>query len=184
MCDRTDHGDNHHSGSHHDNASARGRSQPSATTGLGRNTNSGPSAGLCLDNRLLAMDWHHLPVGAGHLGRPTTTKRSLGRRPLGVASRRLGVDSRPLAITVAQRADSVRGERLALVLHQSRILAKISGATIVASDSIMNRGVSTLNFPHVIFSLGTAPEYEPKLVVESLIWQKKPHSGTGVLTTS
>src|SRR5262249_5707808 len=75
-------------------------------------------------------------------------------------------------------------EHLALVLHQPRILAKISGATIVASDSIMNRGVSTLNFPHVIFSLGTAPEYEPKLVVESLIWQKKPHSGTGVLTTS
>ena len=26
--------------------------------------------------------------------------------------------------------------------------------------------------------------YEPKLVVESLIWQKYPHSGTGMLTTS
>jgi len=174
MCDRTDHGDNHHyhTGSHHHNASARGRSQPAATTGLGRNTNSGPQAGLFLDNRLLAMDWHHLPVGAGLLGRPPTTKRSLGRRPLGVASRRLGMDSRPLAITVAQQANSVRGEHLALVLHQPRILAKTRGATIVASDSIMNRGVSTLNFPHVIFSLGTAPEYEPKLVVESLIWQK------------
>jgi hypothetical protein len=39
--------------------------------------------------------------------------------------------------------------------------ANISGATIVASDSMMKRGVSTLNLPHVIFSLGTAPEYEP-----------------------
>ena len=36
--------------------------------------------------------------------------------------------------------------------------AKISGATIVASDSMMNFGVSTPSFPHVIFSFGTAPE--------------------------
>jgi hypothetical protein len=56
--------------------------------------------------------------------------------------------------------------------HQPKTLAKTSGATIVASDSITKRGVSTFNFPHVIFSLGTAPEYDPKLVVESLIWQK------------
>jgi len=56
--------------------------------------------------------------------------------------------------------------------HQPKTFAKTSGATIVASDSITNRGVSTFSFPHVIFSLGTAPEYDPKLVVESLIWQK------------
>jgi hypothetical protein len=56
--------------------------------------------------------------------------------------------------------------------HQSKIFAKTNGATIVASDSITNRGVPTFSFPHVIFSFGTAPEYEPKLVVESLIWQK------------
>ena len=56
--------------------------------------------------------------------------------------------------------------------HQPRILAKMRGVTIVASDSMMNFGVSTLSFPHVIFSFGTAPEYDPKLVVESLIWQK------------
>src|SRR4029077_7957483 len=68
--------------------------------------------------------------------------------------------------------------------HQPKIFAKTNGATIVASDSITNRGVSTFSFPHVIFSFGTAPEYEPKLVVESLIWQKYPHSGTGMLTTS
>ena len=53
--------------------------------------------------------------------------------------------------------------------YQPKILAKMSGVTIVASDSIMNFGVSMFSFPHVIFSLGTAPEYEPKLVVESLI---------------
>jgi hypothetical protein len=41
-----------------------------------------------------------------------------------------------------------------------------------ASDSITWLGVSTPNFPHVIFSFGTAPEYDPKLVVLSLIWQK------------
>src|SRR5204862_7677340 len=53
--------------------------------------------------------------------------------------------------------------------YQSKTLAKINGATIVASDSMMNFGVSILSLPHVIFSFGTAPEYDPKLVVESLI---------------
>ena len=37
----------------------------------------------------------------------------------------------------------------------------MSGATMVASDSMMNRGVSIPNFPQVIFSFGTAPEYDP-----------------------
>ena len=60
----------------------------------------------------------------------------------------------------------------AVCVYQPRTFAKISGATIVASDSIINFGVSTLSFPQVIFSLGTAPEYDPRLVVESLIWQK------------
>jgi hypothetical protein len=59
-----------------------------------------------------------------------------------------------------------------VVGHQPKTFAKTKGATIVASDSMTNRGVSTFSFPQVIFSLGTAPEYEPKLVVESLIWQK------------
>ena len=62
--------------------------------------------------------------------------------------------------------------RAAMPAHQPKTFAKTSGATIVASDSITNRGVFAFNFPHVIFSLGTAPEYDPKLVVESLIWQK------------
>src|SRR5690606_2547123 len=38
---------------------------------------------------------------------------------------------------------------------------KMSGATMVASLSTMWRGVSGPSFPHVIFSLGTAPEEEP-----------------------
>ena len=42
--------------------------------------------------------------------------------------------------------------------YQPKTQAKINGATMVASDSMTNRGVSTLSFPQVIFSLGTAPE--------------------------
>ena len=49
---------------------------------------------------------------------------------------------------------------------------------MVASDSTMNLGVSLSNFPQVIFSLGTAPEYEPYEVVESEIWQKYAQNGT------
>ena len=37
----------------------------------------------------------------------------------------------------------------------------MSGATIVASDSMMNLGVFASSLPQVIFSFGTAPEYEP-----------------------
>ena len=36
--------------------------------------------------------------------------------------------------------------------------AKMSGTTIVASDSMRNFGVSRASLPQVIFSLGTAPE--------------------------
>jgi hypothetical protein len=45
--------------------------------------------------------------------------------------------------------------------YHPRILAKISGATIVASDSITNIGVSLVSLSQVIFSFGVAPEYEP-----------------------
>ena len=107
------------------------------------------------------MDWNHVCVGAGDLGKPAKTSRSLGGRPLGASLQRLGVDSRTLAVT-----DPAENP------HQPRTLAKMRGTTIVASDSIIYFGVSTLSFPQVIFSLGTAPEYDPKLVVESLIWQK------------
>lgn len=50
-----------------------------------------------------------------------------------------------------------RVERIASRRYDSRMYEKISGATIEASDSITNRGVSMLNLPQVIFSLGTAP---------------------------
>jgi hypothetical protein len=42
--------------------------------------------------------------------------------------------------------------------YQPSTWAKISGATIVASDSTMNFGVSIPSLPQVIFSFGTAPE--------------------------
>src|SRR5215472_891791 len=53
-----------------------------------------------------------------------------------------------------------------------RMYANISGATIEASDSMTNRGVAASSLPHVIFSLGTAPLYDPYDVVLSEIWQK------------
>ena len=120
-----------------------------------------PGPGIRLDTRLLAMDRNDLCVGAGILGSPSKTSRSLGGRSLGASLQRVGMGRRSLAI-----ADTAENR------HQPRTLAKMRGATIVASDSMMNFGVSTLSFPHVIFSFGTAPEYDPKLVVESLIWQK------------
>lgn len=43
---------------------------------------------------------------------------------------------------------------------------------MVASDSTINFGVLISSLPQVIFSLGTAPEYDPYEVVESEIWQK------------
>ena len=51
--------------------------------------------------------------------------------------------------------------------YSPNIQEKINGATIVASLSTINFGVSASNLPQVIFSLGTAPEYEPYEVVES-----------------
>ena len=48
--------------------------------------------------------------------------------------------------------------RLQFENYCPRIHANISGATIDASLSTMNFGVSIPNFPQVIFSLGTAPE--------------------------
>ena len=56
--------------------------------------------------------------------------------------------------------------------YQPKIQANINGATMVASLSTINFGVCISNLPQVIFSFGTAPEYDPYEVVESLIWQK------------
>ena len=68
--------------------------------------------------------------------------------------------------------DAPRERQARVRVYQPRTFANTSGATMVASDSIINRGVVERSLPHVIFSFGTAPEYDPKLVVESLIWQK------------
>ena len=46
---------------------------------------------------------------------------------------------------------------------------RISGKTIVASDSITNLGVSIPILPQEIFSLGGAPEYPPNDVEDSEI---------------
>ena len=43
-------------------------------------------------------------------------------------------------------------------VYHPRIYANINGATIEASLSTMNFGVVASSLPHVIFSLGTAPE--------------------------
>ena len=43
----------------------------------------------------------------------------------------------------------------------SKIYVNINGAQMVASDSTIYFGVSTSSFPQVIFSFGTAPEYDP-----------------------
>ena len=42
--------------------------------------------------------------------------------------------------------------------YQPRTFAKINGATMVASDSTIKRGVFARSLPQVIFSFGTAPE--------------------------
>jgi 16S rRNA (cytidine1402-2'-O)-methyltransferase len=47
---------------------------------------------------------------------------------------------------------------LALGRYQPSTYANMSGATMDASDSTMNFGVFASSLPHVIFSLGTAPE--------------------------
>lgn len=49
----------------------------------------------------------------------------------------------------------------AAATHQPSTYANTSGATIDASDSMMYFGVFSPSLPHVIFSLGTAPEYDP-----------------------
>jgi hypothetical protein len=124
------------------------------------------------------MDGSRLHLGAGQLDSPSKTGGSLGCGPLGAPPRRLGLDCRPLAVKQQDSADGRLWEDTDPTPHlppesnsdyQPKIFAKISGATIVASDSTMNFGVSMFSLPHVIFSLGTAPEYDPKLVVESLI---------------
>ena len=52
----------------------------------------------------------------------------------------------------------VSAASMAGAIYQPRMYANTSGATIDASDSMMYLGVFSPSLPHVIFSLGTAPE--------------------------
>jgi hypothetical protein len=78
------------------------------------------------------------------------------------------VQSQRIAHTLNQRvlsyfkriARTIRFLRATLVYCPS-ISANTRGATIEASDSIINLGVSAFSLPQVIFSFGTAPEYDP-----------------------
>ena len=53
---------------------------------------------------------------------------------------------------------SIEAARFIPTTYNPNTSAKTSGATIVASDSMMNLGVSGLSLSQVIFSFGTAPE--------------------------
>ena len=103
LRDRTDysHDNNHYAGGDHREPGARSYSPPSAAARSCRNSDNSTRAGLCLDNRLLAMDGHDLRVGTGHMGSSPAVGRSLGRRPLGASLQWLGVGARPLAIAAA-----------------------------------------------------------------------------------
>ena len=64
-----------------------------------RNPDGGARTRIRLDNRLLAMDRSRLRLGTWNVGRPPKASRTLGGRPLGASSRRLGLDCWPLAVT-------------------------------------------------------------------------------------
>ena len=66
--------------------------------------------------------------------------------------------------SLSRRLQPLPSEKQRIVsapFYQPKTQAKTSGATIVASDSMMYFGVSSESLPQVIFSFGTAPEYEP-----------------------
>jgi len=74
-----------------------------------------------------------------------------------VLRKRLALPDQPqVDATETKSAGCPRVARL--LAHHPRTQAKTRGATIEASDSMMNFGVVSASFPHVIFSLGTAPE--------------------------
>ena len=82
--------------------------------------------------------------GWGENGRQTPTGSPEGPRPAAPGPR-----DRPLRS--APRRESPPA-------YSPSTQAKRRGATIVASLSMMNLGVSAASLPQVIFSLGTAPE--------------------------
>ena len=80
-------------------ACSRSSSDQAATISSSRNADRGARTRIRLDNRLLAMDRSRLRLGTWNVDRPPKASRSLGGRPLGASSRRLGLDCWPLAVT-------------------------------------------------------------------------------------
>src|SRR6478735_7413975 len=81
-------------------------------------------------------------------------------------ARRSGLRARSACVTLCQNRRPVarpvmRGRALRESPQRSSTYAATNGNTIVASDSITKRGVSTASLPQVIFSPGGAPLYEP-----------------------
>ena len=69
---------------------------------------------------------------------------------------------KPLSLQLKNLSQKERFYRYEKIYQEfSKMYLKIKGAQIVASDSTMNFGVVISNFPQVIFSFGTAPEYDP-----------------------
>ncbi len=135
---------------------------------------AGDGAAVRRSHRLRREDDRHRSrrhrVGLRRRRRDHGLERRVGdlQRHEGAGPARLhrGADCQDLERQPAPRDGTRRGggeappegrERLA-PRHQPRTLAKISGATMVASDSMMNFGVSMPSLPQVIFSFGTAPE--------------------------
>ena len=78
----------------------------------------------------------------------------------GSRQRRRGVHGSPsdIKISLSEGSRARRGPAVSGDGYQPRMSPNISGATMVASDSMMNFGVSADSLPQVIFSFGTAPE--------------------------
>lgn len=75
-----------------------------------------------------------------------------------VGTRDGGIVGQALRKLRAHAQGALQEVRPAGCCHHPSKYAKISGATMVASLSTINFGVSVPSLPQVIFSLGTAPE--------------------------
>ena len=97
-----DHNDDH--GSHYHDWAGRGSGHPrgvgdtSSASCSGRGANCRARTEICLDQRILALDWSGLSMGVRHVGAASQTGCGLGGRALGTTTRRLDLDRRPLAI--------------------------------------------------------------------------------------
>ena len=97
----------------------------------------------------------HLPPGLQGVSRATSWRS---------AARRSGSTGRLARLDAESRTRAAEAPGTALRAREgymSSRYAAISGKTMVASDSITKRGVSTASLPQVIFSPGGAPLYEP-----------------------